>query len=276
MATWLRLARGRETMTIPLNVPDYRNYQTFRAGAQYAKPVARLLRNAAPADLSADEKKALRTIEESAAQIQAIYAERDRVTKGRVRAVFDGFINYWSAMHEVLAGLARLDTQFGDVGERARALVGSYFPDAVSFVKLDAHAAWFEAQRRLDRMREEGQVEEIGALAGEPVFAAVRKGTAELGEAIGVGKTPRGELPSTTAMQEAVAKFSRAVGAYGRLLAAKVDEEDAASIERFRRAVAPMDEYRSMRSKGGAGEGEEPELPEEPSEPEVTPAPVVE
>jgi hypothetical protein len=56
---------------------------------------------------------------------------------------------------------------------------------------------------------------------------------------------------------------SRAVGAYCRQLAANVDESDPESVERFRKAVAPIDAYRSRASATGEEE-EEPVTPEEP------------
>ena len=263
-------------MSLIHNPPDYRSYQGFRAGAQYAKPVARMLRNAAPPDIAVEEKKALRVIESLAEQVQDVLTERDRFSGARVRPYRTAFINYWSALHDVLVGKARLGSEFGDQGERAQALLDTYFPEGVSFTLLDAYAAWFEAQRRLDRISDENQLQELEQIATAPMVQAIKKGTTELGEAIGVGKTARHEVPSATAVQETMAKFSRAVGAYARLLAAKVDEENPASIERFRRAVAPIDEYRSMRGRGGSDEPEpvEPDPTEpQPTEPAIEPAP---
>ena len=250
--------------------PDYRNYNGFRAGAQYAKPVARLLFNSVPTDATSDEKKALRIVVEIADEVQAVLAERDRFSTARIQPFRNEFKSYWGGLHDILAAKARLGEGFGDVGVRAQRLIDAYFPEGVSFVNLDSYAAWFEGQRRLDRMAEEEAMAELEALASPQVVQAIKKSTAALAEAIGVGKTPRSDVPSATAVQETMAKFSRAVGAYTRLLAAKVDEADADSIERFRRAVAPIDEYRSMRGKGGT-EPEEPAEPE-PTEPAVGPA----
>lgn len=260
-------------------VPEYRNYQAFRASAQYAKPVARMLRNAAPPDITVEEKKALRTVEDLAEQVQDVLAERDRFSGARVRPYRDAFIKYWGALHDLLVARARLGADFGDEGVRSQALLDSYFAEGVAFLQLDAYAAWFEAQRRLDRMSEEEQLGELEAVAGPAMVQAIKKGTSALADAIGVGKVARNEVPSATAVQETMAKFSRAVGAYARLLAAKVDEENPASIERFRRAVAPIDEYRSMRGRGGSDEAEpgEPEPAEpQPSEPSIEPAPAAE
>jgi hypothetical protein len=53
-----------------------------------------------------------------------------------------------------------------------------------------------------------------------------------------------------------VARFSRLVGIYCRVLGSKVDEADPASVERFRKAVAPLIEYRASRR----GKDEEDEV----------------
>ncbi|AKF06988.1 hypothetical protein [Sandaracinus amylolyticus] len=262
-------------MSIILNPPDFRAYHGLRVGAQYAKPVARQLFNVAPDDITPDERKALRVVVAVGDDVQSVFAERDRFSSARLQPIRISFMNYWAALHGVLDAKARLGDAFGDEGARARAVLAAYFADGVSFSRLDAHAAWFEGQRRLDRMSDEETADEVEALAGAAVFAAVKAGTAAIGEAIGVGKATRAsDVPSATALQETLAKFSRAVGAYTRLLAAKVDEEDAASIERFRRAVAPIDDYRAMRGKeSGAGAPSEPPVvePTEPGEP-ATPA----
>ncbi len=91
--------------------------------------------------------------------------------------------------------------------------------------------------------------------------------------AIGAGKKAR-ELPSTTALQEALRSFSKAVAKYCRVLAANVEEDDPQSVERFRKAVAPIDEYRSRQTRSA-----EPVDAADPAapvvEPEPTPTPVV-
>lgn len=41
------------------------------------------------------------------------------------------------------------------------------------------------------------------------------------------------------------------------MLAGKVDETSAASVERFRRAVAPLDEYRAARAARGGSDDDD-------------------
>ncbi len=235
-------------MSTILEAPDYRNYLALRIGAQYAKPLARLLVNAAPSDLDADEKKAIKVVERIAAEVQEIFAERDRQSLARIRPERDAFVNQWTATVDALRAKARLPAEVGDTGPRARAVLDSLFGDGAAFVRLDAYAAWFEGQRRLDRIRDEDLGAEIDRLIGAEMLSAARGATTNLGNVIGVGRTPR-DAPTSASMAEMLTRFSRAVGAYTRLLAARVDEDDARSIERFRRAVTPIDEYRAMRGR---------------------------
>jgi hypothetical protein len=93
---------------------------------------------------------------------------------------------------------------------------------------------------------------------------------APFGNAIGVGAPPR-EMPSTTALLEARLAFSRSVASYCRALAMAVEEDDAASHERFRKAVAPIDEFRAL---GRAKDVEdETDTTDPDDDPPATPAP---
>lgn len=92
------------------------------------------------------------------------------------------------------------------------------------------------------------------SVVGADIVALLRSTTDALAEAIGAGGKRRASVPGTTALQEALSRFARKVGAYGRLLAAKVDEDDEQSIRRFFDAVAPIDAYRAS-ARGWRGGG---------------------
>jgi hypothetical protein len=227
-----------------------------------------------PADASADEKKAMKLVVDSADAVAGVITERERAGVGRVRPMMLAFINAWSGGSEVLGGLARVD---GQLGADAKAMSEALFSDGVSFVKLDATAAWFEGQRRLDRIDDESLGQKLAALVGEQLVTQMRTTTENLGNAIGVG-AEHVELPSGTALAEKVAVFARAVAAYARLLSAKVDESDGDSVDRFRRAMAPLDDYRASR-KGSTDEEEDttdvpPVAPVTPATPVMNGAPV--
>lgn len=240
-------ARAPISITISNTTPpDYRSYQGFRVGAQYAVPVARVMRNAMPRDATPEEESAMVQVEDVAQHVKVVYAERDRVSPSRTRARLGSFANAWSAIHEQLTAKGRLPEELGDIGPRALALNAAYFAEGVGFVKHDAYAAWFEGHRRIERLEGEGTMGELEALVGPEAIAYARKATDELGDAFGAGSTAI-DVPSSTALADVLNKFSRAVGAYARLLMARVDEDDPASIERFRRAMQPIDDFRAMR-----------------------------
>lgn len=67
--------------------------------------------------------------------------------------------------------------------------------------------------------------------------------------------------------------FSKAVAEYCRLLAARVEEDDPESIERFRKAVAPIDEYRSRAPRNGEDTTHTTDATEETQQSSPTPNP---
>jgi hypothetical protein len=239
----------------PIQFASY--VESARFGATYCGPVARRLLNSMPADASSDEKKAMKIVVDSADAVAGVITERERAGVGRVRPMMLAFINAWSGGSEVLGGLSRAD---GQLGADAKAMSEALFADGVSFVKLDANAAWFEGKRRLDRIDDEDLGRKLAALVGEQLVTQMRSTTVSLGNAIGVG-TEQIEVPSKTALAEKVAVFARAVAAYARLLSAKVDETDGDSVDRFRKAMAPLDDYRASRKGSSDDDETETELP---------------
>jgi hypothetical protein len=131
--------------------------------------------------------------------------------------------------------------------------MGVFFPEGLSFTKLDAFAAWYEGDWRFQEIETHGLAEEITSLTGPDIFPAAKQATVALGDALGVGETPR-DQPASRALQHKLAQFSRKVSSYLRLLSASVDEENEASVQRFLKAVAPIDQYR--RARAGSEEEE--------------------
>ena len=74
----------------------------------------------------------------------------------------------------------------------------------------------------------------------------MRTATEKLGNAIGAGTEQR-DIPSKTALAEQVGEFARAVAAYARVASARVDEKNGESVQRFLKAMAPLDGYRASR-----------------------------
>lgn len=240
-----------------------------KISAAFAKAVAHALFHVLPHDADAQERAAVQVLLERAGVIDRILNARADV--GTIKTQFVAFGNCWGGMYDALLAKRRLPASVTGAGKRASAIIDRLFNDGIMFIRLESPAAWAEGDRRYRRIVELGLEREIGEVIGADYVEAARRATVELGEAIGTAKKPR-EVPSRTGLADAMFLFSRGISRYCRLLAAKVDETDAASVERFRKAVAPIDEHRSTRTPREADEPGDPVVPDAPSEP-VTPTP---
>lgn len=249
---------------------DVRSYTgPSRVGARHALHVASALESAMPADADANERRAVGEVVAKATAIQAKLNERDETSVARVRPVWIAFAACWSVMTEILGALARL----GSLSPRsaaAQALLSRFFPEGSAFVKEDAGAAWAAGARTLDRIDAAGAAAELGSFVGPETLEAARRATVALREAAGAGPMPR-ETVSTTAVVQTTSELSQLIGLYCRLLAAKLDERDPRTVERFRKAVTPLDEYRASRRGGEDDDEVTPVAPATPTTP-VTPA----
>jgi hypothetical protein len=214
----------------------------FRVKAHYAKPIERKLRHAAPRDIRPEEAARLDRVTETADAIKDTLSERDGA-EGGVKEALLLFIAAYTAMHDSLLATSNLPPSAGVRPAQAKQILVKYLPEGVSFTRASAPAAWSEGARRIERIEEAGLVDDVADLTGPDFFPAAKRATDALGDVLGVGDEAR-PTPSSTALQLRLREFSAAVAAYTRALAAAVDLDDDASVERFVRAVAPIDEYR--------------------------------
>jgi hypothetical protein len=230
----------------PVTFGDY--VDGVRIAAPYMKSLALTLSNAQPDDLEPTAKRQLALLVEIAKHGDDVLDDRE--SAGRVRPWLLDFANAWGGLNDALVAKSRLPASLSDRGERADRVLARVFPEGVMFVRRDAHAAWAEGDRRVALIGELALQKEIDELVGAEHYDAAKATTLALGEALGVGRTRR-ETPKGSDMQSTVLRFSREVARYARLLAADVDAEEPASIERFRKAVAePIDALRSRRVGG--------------------------
>jgi hypothetical protein len=224
-----------------------------------------MLIHAAPADISSEERVRLMAANAAADAIGDVLYDRDRVSSARIRQPLSSFTTSMGALHDVLVATSTLSGAESERAARAKEVLGTFFADGVAFTKLEAPAAWYEGERRMQQIEKHGLTEEIIAITGPGFLPAARKATTDLGEAIGVGSTPR-DQPASRALQQKLAKFSRKVSAYVRLLAAAVDEESEDSVQRFLKAVAPIDEYRRTgRTLASEEESQDPSTEPQPA-----------
>jgi hypothetical protein len=195
-------------MAIDVSFADY--VRGVRTSAQGAVVLSARLEWAAPADITPDEKKALRAVKARAAEVQEVLGDRDRLAPGKMRPLLVAFANDWSALYDALTAKSRLPSHVSNRGPEAAMLSMSLFPDGASFTQLDAETAWVEGQRRIVRIHDEQLTPKIEALVGDGFIEAVKNSTGILGNALGTGRQKR-TIPSTTALQEALVRFGKAV-----------------------------------------------------------------
>jgi hypothetical protein len=256
--------RAMNSSTFDIAYSDH--VRNVRCSAQSAASLAARLVLAAPPDLSPEQRAVLAAVGLRAEEVAAVQSERDRLGPARLRPVLSLYGNGWGAFHEALLAATRVPTDVSDRGARALAIADSLFPDGITFVQFESDAAWAEGKRRVDRVHKEGMKATIDELIGADYFAAAESVTAKLAEAIGTGRSAH-VTPSSTALQEALGRFGRAVSYYARWLVHTCNEDDPASVERYLRAVAPIDQHRDAMRANGGDSGSDDEKGDDKGEP---------
>ena len=225
---------------------------SLRVSAAFAKALAHALFYALPADADEREKAAAQLVVERGEAIDRILNARQNA--GGSKAELAAFVACWGGMYDALVAKTRLPGDRSPTASLAAKILDEIFENKITFIRLPAAAAWADGDRRYDRIVELGLEDEIASCIGGEYLPAAHRATVALGEAIGTAKA-RPDAPGRTALADALTLFTRAVRRYCRILAAKVEEDDAASVERFRKAVLPIDEYREgVRARGGSEE----------------------
>jgi len=214
-----------------------------RVAAESATSFAGQIATAAPEDLGPDALKALKAVERVAGEIAGVISARELVAPARVRPTMNVVVGAWTSLGSTLEVKAALPSDLSRTADDARELHTKLFPEGVPFVAVDALTVHGGSMRLIARVDDEGLEPEIERLAGPEFMPVIRKSTKALGEMIGARGTKR-EVPSTTALQDALAKFGRAISAYVVALLAETDLEDPTSVARFLSAIAPIEAQR--------------------------------
>lgn len=97
---------------------------------------------------------------------------------------------------------------------------------------------------RLERIENEGLRERLERLVNPELLRLLREAHERFGEKLGVGTIPF-EVPETAELIEAIRRLSFLIADYARVLSARIDMDDASSIERFKKALAPLAVHRA-------------------------------
>lgn len=231
---------------------------------QNASVLVRRTMLAAPGDLTEDQRASLRNLGRTNEGLDDAKHRKARLDPGTIRPQLNDSNASWGGMSDALIAAERLPRS--KKAARAAKLRAAIFPDGAPYLQNDAETSYVDARDRLELIRREELGDELDDVLGPEYREAAEQTTAALGEAIGVGQTPK-PLVSNAEVQEALNSVSLALAVYVRKLLADLDETDPASVHRFLAAVAPLDQHRaSMRARGETDE-EEPSEPDAPVEP---------
>ncbi len=217
--------------------------------SRFSSPMCRALaislRKTAPADLDPRSLEALARVEQRALDVDDIATARERQAPPAVRAPRNAAGTAWSALNTALGCVASIPGSA--IGEEAQRTQGSLFPDGVSFVQLEAHAAWAVGNRLLSRIDAEGLAPVIVRLVHPELLENVRDAHAQLGVVTGLADGVA-IAPSGRSLVEARSRFAYAVADYARAVSVGLDVGDRTAVVRFANAMSPIDTYRITRS----------------------------
>lgn len=149
----------------------------------------------------------------------------------------------WGALYGRLDAYASLPSGEHKLAKRAAELLDVIYPDGLQFLTLPYNAEWAEGEKRL-RLIEDDELEgDIDTLAGPEFLAEVRKAHKIYGEALGVTKAAA-EVKRAN-LVDPLKALGRAITQYALQVIALVDDEKPESVEMVKRALRPIDDYRS-------------------------------
>lgn len=229
---------------------------TARFKSHHCTPLAARLRAVAPTDLTPDQRDALAVVGRVADEVDAITKDRMRTAPPALRAPRMALVTAWSSTNVALVAIATVPGDVDADGPEAAAIVTKLFPEGVTFSQDDAPAVWRGSHVLISRITEEGLEARLDALV-PALRASIMHAHAELGAALGVdGST--GAVPTTRSLADAVSRFAFAVSSYARALSVGLDPQNEVAMERFEKALAPIETMRVTGKSEGDDEGDEP------------------
>jgi hypothetical protein len=218
---------------------------TARFAARHVELLAQKLSRAAAADLDAVQRTALNVVLDRAGEVGNVRIERARSSPQAVRQPRFDMSGALTALATALTAMASLPGALGDEGAEAKTVLAMCFPEGSGFTKQEAAGLWGDTKNLLERIDRDGLAARIDALVSPKLMLNVRRSFDALGQSLGAVGPVVPALPRK-ALIEACSRFSYAVAAYARAMAIGLDDTDEAGFERFLKALAPIDEYRTV------------------------------
>ena len=213
--------------------------------------LANRLALAAPTPATPAQRKAMRTLGDALAHVESAQKERARLRPESLLPYDQAFDAAWGALHARLSGLAKVPTELSRDAARATELMAKLFADGLRFLSFDFESEWVESKHKLERIVEEDMQADLARIVGADVLNAVRITHQALGDALGLTSQKRARAGRTT-IQDAITQFGKALVGYTRVLLGELDVDDEEAVQRFRVAVAAIDDLRITNRARGA------------------------
>jgi hypothetical protein len=255
-------------MKATTRVPPFEPYLYMRAPSvnlASAIVLAEALVEACPDSMPPAVKKAAKQLAKVAGAAKQAWADRQRelglVPDENTRALDQEADGSWSNLRSRLVAYAGLSATLFPKARRAQEIVDSLFGDAGLGFLRDAYVLqWSTMSVLLKRIDDEGLAPEIDKLAG-PEFLQHIRNVHPRYQAMVQSSLQRES--SQQSLLEHVRLIQRAVVAYATRVCATVEDDDDATIEAARDALAAIEKMRLTASSKRLG-GTEPETTPEP------------
>jgi hypothetical protein len=147
--------------------------------------------------------------------------------------------NCWTALHDWLAGFARLPDAHPEARE-ARSLLAELYPDGLGFILLPYELEWGQSDLRLGRIASESLGERIRRLGGAVFIQALQAAHWQYGKCLGLPRVPSASEAGKPSTREALDSFASTLRIYALKVTAYVEVDDPATGQLAKTLLEPL------------------------------------
>lgn len=236
---------------------ELREVHTYLAPTRFSARtgivLGRRLLSAAPADLNEKEESARAWMEETTKQLYERTKERLDASPAVLVDLSRAMARAWVGVRMRLEGFARCTDE--EEALEVEALLAAVLPRGTRFVTNNYDESYTTSAQLLDRIAEQGLEEAVARHVHPGFMARMRRLHARFEEGFGVGDTPLS--PKTGVLSKDIREHADAISNWSRTMAARIDPNDAATIEAFFAVMEPLRLHRSLLSAGRSSEDED-------------------
>lgn len=219
-----------------------------------AVALAQKLLTAAPTSPPLAVAAALAALRAALTELQRVFTERTSEAQASANRTIDNQADIaWRAFYERLVACTLLPADHYPESAQASQLVGTLFPDGLTFIADDYDSQWAETEKRLDLIDKNQLVPLVHSLVGPSFLAEVRRTHDIYGKALGITQV-REKVAAPPSLVGPLRATTRAMGDYFLQLAALYRSGTAEDREMVTRASDPLIEYRIAAQRRAAAQ----------------------